>query len=110
MRKITTPEEWNRHLAAQQGSGKTVKSYCRGNDLDLSSFYRQRRKHSTNATGDESQAFVPVAALRPQKVSASSLSIQVKDFTLTLDRGYGSDDLEKVLLVLAKVQNVLRPE
>ena len=110
MRKITTHEEWNHHLAAQTNSGKTVKSYCHDNDLNLSSFYRQRRKCGKYDTGGEPQAFVRAPTLKPRKVSGSSLSIRVKGFSLTLDPGYGPDDLEGVLIALAKVQHVLRPE
>ena len=110
MRKITISTEWSRHLAAQPVSGKTVKSYCRDNDLDLSSFYRQRRKRSKHDTEAEPQAFVMARAFQPSNVSGSSLSIRVKDLTLTLDPGYCSDDLEAVLIALAKVQHVLCPE
>ena len=110
MRKFTTPKEWIRHLDAQTAGGKTVKSYCHDNDLDLSSFYRQRRMHSKYDTGGEPQAFVLAPALQARKVSGSSLSIRVKDFTLTLEPGYGPADLEGVLITLAKVRHVLRPE
>ena len=110
MRKFTTPKEWNHHLAAQQASGKTVKSYCHDNELDLSSFYRRRRKSSKDDTGGEPQEFVLARALQPPKVSGSSLSIRVKEFTLTLDPGYSPDDLEGVLIALGKVQHVLCPE
>ena len=110
MRKFTSPEDWDRHLAAQTAGGKSVKSYCRGNDLDVSSFYRQRRIRESNDTGAPSRAFVLAGAFQPLKMSGSSLSIQVKDVTLTLDPGYRSDDLEVVLLTLAKVRDVLCPE
>ncbi len=106
MKRITTPKEWDHHLAAQQASGKTVKLYCDANDLGLSSFYR-RRKRSEYDAGSEAQAFVQATALQPRKVSGSSLSIRVKDFTLSLDPAYGTDDLEGVLIALAKVQHVL---
>ena len=110
MRKFTPPEEWERHLSAQRDSGKTVKSYCRANDLDLSSFYRQRRKRGKPDTGAEPQAFVLARAFQPPKVSGSSLCIRLKDFSFTLEPGYCSDDLEGVLITLAKVQHVLCPE
>ena len=110
MRKTTSPKEWSRHLDAQPAGGKTVKSYCYDNGLNLSSFYRQRRKRSKNGAGGEQQAFVLVPALQPRKVFGSSLSIRVKDFSLTLDPGYSSDDLERVLVALAKVQHVLCSE
>lgn len=106
MRKNTSPKEWNRHLAAQPLSGKTVKGYCHANGLDLSSFYRQRRKCSKNGAGGEPQAFVQAPALLPRKVSGSSLAIRVKDFNLTLEDGYSSNDLERVLIALGKVQHV----
>lgn len=110
MRKITSPEEWEHHMSAQQDSGKTVKSYCRANDLDLSSFYRQRGKRSKAAGDAEPQAFVLARAFQPPKVSSSSLCIRLKDFSLTLEPGYNPDDLEGVLITLAKVQHVLCPE
>ena len=110
MRKFTTPKEWSDHLDAQAAGDKTVKSYCHENALNLSSFYRQRRKRVKNSTSGEPQAFVLAPALKPRKVSGSSLSIRVKDFSITLDPGYRADDLEGVLIALAKVQYVLRPE
>jgi hypothetical protein len=110
MRKLTAPEEWDRHLAAQAVSGKTVKSYCRANDLDLSSFYRQRRKRSNIDSDAQPRAFVLAGAMQSPKVCGSSLSIRVKDVTLTLDPGYCSNDLELVLVTLAKVRDVLCPE
>ncbi len=110
MKKITIPKEWSRHLEAQPTSGKTVKSYCRDNGLDLSSFYRQRRRRCTYDNGGEAQAFVQAPALQQRKISGSALSIRVKDFHLALDPGYSPDDLEGVLIALAKVQHVLCPE
>ena len=110
MRKFTTPKEWSDHLDAQLASDKTVKSYCHDNGFNLSSFYRQRRKPGKNRTSGEPQAFVLAPALQAPKVSGSSLSIRVKDFHLTLEPGYGPDDLEGVLVTLAKVRHVLRPE
>lgn len=110
MRRFTTPKEWSNHLDAQAASGKAVRLYCDANGLCLSSFYRQRRKRSKSDTRGEQQTFVRAPALHPRKVSGSTLSIRVKDFTLTLDSGYGPDDLEGVLIALAKVQHVLRPE
>ena len=110
MRKFTTPKEWSNHLDVQPASGKTVKSYCHDNGLNLSSFYRQKRNRGKNPASGEPQAFVLAPALQPRKASGSSLSINVKDLTLTLDPGYGPDDLEGVLIALAKVQHVLRPE
>ena len=107
MRKNTSPKEWNRHLAAQPLSGKTVKGYCHANGLDLSSFYRQRRKCGKNDAGGELQAFVQAPALLPRKVLGTSLSILVEDFKLTLESGYSSDDLERVLIAMARVQHVL---
>jgi len=107
VRKILTQKEWKRHLEAQLASGKTVKAYCNDKELDLSSFYRQRRKRSEIDAGAESQAFVMARVLQPPKVSGSSLSIRVKEFTLTLEPGYGSDDLEGVLITLVKVRHVL---
>jgi len=110
MRRFTTPKEWSDHLDAQLASDKTVKSYCHDNGLNLSSFYRQRRMHGKYDTGEEPQAFVLAPALQAPKVSGSSLSIRVKDFHITLEPGYGPDDLEGVLITLAKVRHVLRPE
>ena len=110
MRRNTTEKEWNRHLAAQLAGSKTVKSYCQDNALDLSSFYRQRRKRGRSGAVKEPQAFVAAPILIPRRVSGTSLSIRVNDFNLTLDPGYGSDDLERVLIALAKVRRVLCPE
>jgi hypothetical protein len=110
MRKFTPPEDWDRHLAVQAASGKSVKCYCRANDLDVSSFYRQRRKHSNNDGGAQSGAFVLAGAFRSPNMSGSSLSIRLKDVTLTLDPGYSSEDLEAILATLAKVRDVLCPE
>ena len=107
MREITTSEEWKGHLEEQPSSGKTVKSYCHDNDLDLSSFYRQRRKFGTNNSGGEPQVFVQAPTVQPRKVSGSTLSIRVRDFHLALDPGYSAEDLEKVLFTLAKVRHVL---
>ena len=106
MRRITTPKEWDRHLAAQPVSGKTVKLYCDANNLDLSSFYRQRKRREYDASAD-TQTFVLAPALEPRKVFGCSVCIRVGDFALTLDPGYGPDDLEGVLVALAKVQHVL---
>ena len=108
MRKILTPKEWSSHIQAQSVGSKTVKSYCHDNSLDLSSFYRQRRMRGENATGEASQAFVRAPALLSRSVSTASLTIRVGDFTLALDSG--PQDLERVLLALAKVQYVLHPE
>ncbi len=110
MKKTTTPKEWIHHVAAQQGSGKTVKLYCRDNDLDLSSFYRQKRKRGAHDVDRAPQAFVRAPTLQQRRVSCSSLAIRVKDFTLTLEPGYCSEDLEGVLVALAKVEHVLCPE
>ena len=110
MKKILTHKEWKRHLGAQPASGKTVRAYCKDNKLDLSSFYRQRRKRYEIEAGAESQTFVMARVLQPPKVSGSSLSIRVRDFTFTLEPGYGSDDLEGVLIALAKVRHVLSGE
>ena len=104
MRTITTTEEWSSHLEAQPGSGQTVKCYCHERGLDLSSFYRQRRKRVEQAT----QSFVKVPALLSQRASASPLTIKVGDFTVILDSG--SEDLERVFFAMAKAQHVLRSE
>ena len=110
MRRTTTPEEWSMHLAAQPAGGTPVKSYCRENKLDLSSFYRHRGKRRKSDGQGEPQAFVLAPAVRPGKASGSSLSIRVKDFNLTLEPGYRPDDLGGVLMALAKVQHVLGGE
>ena len=110
MRKITTPEEWSRHIKAQAVGDKTVKLYCRDNGLDLSSFYRQRRKREGLDTDREPQAFVRAPALLPRKACGSSLTIRIHNFALTLDPGYYADDLERVLVVVGRIQHVLRSE
>ena len=110
MKKTTTPKEWIHHLAAQQDGGKTVKLYCHDNSLDLSSFYRQKRKRGTHDVDRSPQAFVRAPTLRQRRVSCSSLAIRVKDLTLTLEPGYCSEDLEGVLVTLSRVQHVLGRE
>lgn len=108
MRRQTSPEEWDHHVEAQPAGGKTVRAYCREHELDQSSFYRQRRKRSQDEP--ESQGFVRAPGLPERKPSGSSVSIRVRDLTLTLESGFSAEDLERVLLVLGKVQHVLRTE
>ena len=108
MRRQTSPEEWDHHVRAQPAGEKTVRAYCREHELDQSSFYRQRRKRSQEEP--ESQGFVRAPALPGRRSGASSLSIRVRDLTLTLESGFSADDLERVLLALGKVQHVLRTE
>ena len=110
VRRITAPEEWSRHIKAQAVGSKTVKLYCRENGLDLSSFYRQRRKHEAHDADREPQAFVQAAALHPRKACGTSLTIRIHNFALTLDPGYCADDLERVLVVAGRAQHVLCPE
>ena len=108
MRRKTRPEEWDHHVQAQPAGEKTVRAYCREHELDQSSFYRQRRKRNQDEL--ESQGFVRAPGLPGHRSCGSSLSIRVRDLTLTLDPGFSADDLERVLLALGKVQHVLRTE
>ena len=108
MRKFTTPKEWSDHLDAQLASEKTVKSYCHDNGLNLSSFYRQRRKRSQGEP--ESQGFVRAPGLPGLRPGGSSVSIRVRDLTLTLEPGFSSDELERVLFAVRKAQHVQRSE
>lgn len=104
MRRQTSPEEWDHHVQAQPAGGKTVRAYCREHELDQSSFYRQRRKRSQDEP--ESQGFVRAPGLPGHRPCGSSVSIRVRDLTLTLEPGFSSDELERVLSAVRKAQHV----
>lgn len=100
---------WRKAMAEAQGSGQSVREFCRQRGIKESQFYAWRRELRTrDAEGAEKGGFVEL--VRPAgRQEGAGVSIRIDErVRIVLERGFDSAALKSVLACLC-VETTRRP-
>ena len=102
-------QRWRKALAEVQGSGQSVRAYCRQRGIQESQFYAWRRELRTrDAEGAEKGGFVELVRPAGRKEGAG-VSIRIDErLRIVLERGFDSAALKSALACLC-VEATRRP-
>ncbi len=107
MTALSKEEQWHNHIEACTGSGMSIKSWCKANNLSPHQYHYWKSKfNETNSNAiNESPQWAPLIADAPQVVQPQNTPIvlQIGDFNLELTQGFDKQALVELINLLGSL-------
>lgn len=98
-RRRLTAEEWQKHFAERDGSGKRVIEYCREHGLTVHKYYYWRKRLQDGTPGGPHGGFVECRI----KATSGALILECGNgYRVHIGSGFDGKTLEQVLGVLER--------
>jgi hypothetical protein len=94
---------WEKHIAEWGKTGLSQAEYCRLNKIGLKSFHYWKRK--TKRPSASALVELPILKSKPLSVlpPRQQLCLVVEHYRIEIGKGFDSEDLERVVRILARI-------